>query len=102
MIYERIKQLCDKKGISISELERRIGVSRGSICKIDKHEPSSTTLNKIAIELDTDSTYLLSGKENQKKKQADEFNEFITLFNKLNDKDKENIVNLMKSLGKGN
>lgn len=64
MIYERIKQLCDKNGISVSELERRVGVSRGSICKIDKHKPNSTTFNKIATELKVDSDYLLTGEEN--------------------------------------
>lgn len=63
MIYERIKELAKNKGISINLLERKIEVSRGSLCKIDNHKPSSEKIQKLAEELNTTSDYLLTGKE---------------------------------------
>lgn len=80
MIYERIKQLCDIKGISVSELERRIEVSRGSICKIDKHTPNYKTIDKIALELNTDAGYLLNGEQNAL--TDDMVSEYIDLISK--------------------
>lgn len=46
--YEKIKELCKEKGISITGLERELGFSRGSLCKIDKNEPSMERLEKLA------------------------------------------------------
>ena len=97
MIYERIKQLCDKNGISVSELERRVGVSRGSICKIDKHKPNSTTFNKIATELKVDSDYLLTGEESAiSDDMVSEHIELISLYERLTEKQKISVINLMK------
>ena len=63
IIYERIKELADKKGISINALEDKLNISRGSLCKIDKHKPSSEKVSKLAKELDTTSDYILTGEE---------------------------------------
>ena len=65
MIYERIKELAKNKGISINLLEQKIEVSRGSLCKIDNHKPSSEKIQKLAEELNTTSDYLLTGKETE-------------------------------------
>ena len=97
MIYERIKQLCDKNGISVSELERRVGVSRGSICKIDKHTPNYKTLDKIAFELKTDSNFLLTGKENDiTDDMVSEHIELISLYENLTQEQKDHVLNMMK------
>lgn len=47
-IYSKIQDLCTKKGISISELERIIGTSRGSIGQWNKSAPSVISLSKVA------------------------------------------------------
>ena len=39
MIYERIKALCRENKISVNELEKRLDIAKGSLCKIDKHKP---------------------------------------------------------------
>lgn len=63
MIYERIKQLCKENKISINELEKRLDIAKGSLCKIDKHKPSSEKMEMLAKELNTTSKFLLTGKE---------------------------------------
>ena len=43
-IYERIKDLAKGK-ISINKLEKELGISRGSLCKIDKNNSSNIFTN---------------------------------------------------------
>ena len=47
-IYEKIKELCSEKNVTVTGLERELGFSRGSLCKIDTHKPSAEKLGKIA------------------------------------------------------
>lgn len=63
MIYERIKELCRKNGISISFLEKELGIAKGSLCKIDKHNPTSEKLQSISNYFDVDTDYLLNGEK---------------------------------------
>lgn len=46
--YEKIKELCKKKGISITGLEKELGFARGSLSKIDKNQPSADRLEKLS------------------------------------------------------
>lgn len=48
MIYERIKEICAKKKISISSVERATGLSNGSISKWSESTPKVDNLLKIA------------------------------------------------------
>lgn len=61
MIYERIKELCKENGISVNELEKRIGVAKGYLCKVDKHKPSMERTKALADELHTSVDYLITG-----------------------------------------
>lgn len=63
MIYERIKALCKENKVSVNELEKRLDIAKGSLCKIDKHKPSSEKMEMLAKELNTTSKFLLTGKE---------------------------------------
>ena len=47
-MYEKIKDLCKQKGVTISKMERDLGFAKGSISKIDRHSPSAERLDKIA------------------------------------------------------
>ena len=40
MIYERIKEICNAKGITIRKLEQDLEFGRGSVRKFDQHDPS--------------------------------------------------------------
>lgn len=62
MIYERIKKLAKQKGYSINRLEEEVGFSRGSLCKIDTHNPSSEKIQKLAKFLGTTPDYIMTGR----------------------------------------
>ena len=103
-MYEIYCKLRDLKGLKDSDVSKGADVSKSTFSdwKSGRSTPKKDKLIRIANFFGVSVDYLMTGEENPKKKQADEFNEFIMLFNKLNDKDKENIFNLMKSLGKSN
>ncbi len=64
MIYERIKHLANGN-ISINQLEKKLGISSGSLCKIDKNKPSSEKLQKIADYFGVSLDYLMTGEESE-------------------------------------
>ena len=47
-MYEKIKDLCVRKGITITALEMELNFAKGSLSKIDRHKPSADRLQKIA------------------------------------------------------
>jgi transcriptional regulator with XRE-family HTH domain len=64
-MYEKIKELAKKRGISINQLELNLGIARGSLCKIDKNKPSGTKLMMIADSLGVSLSYLLGEEESE-------------------------------------
>ncbi len=48
MIYENVRNLCMKKGISVSKLETNLHFSRSSICKWDKNIPNIKKVQAVA------------------------------------------------------
>lgn len=47
-IYQKIKEVCQGCAISVSELERKIGVSTNSLCKWKTISPTVESLLKVA------------------------------------------------------
>lgn len=48
MIYENIKDLCEKKNISIRALEQKAGIGNGTIGKWKSSNPNVDNLAKVA------------------------------------------------------
>lgn len=48
MIYDNIRTICEKKNISIKQVERELGFSNSSICKWNECEPSVWKVQKVA------------------------------------------------------
>lgn len=48
MLYDKIKELCKEKGISVSYLERIAGLSNGSISKWNESSPNADSLFSVA------------------------------------------------------
>ena len=67
MIYETIKILSRKKGLSFNQLEKTLGLSKGSLCRIDTNRPSVDRLQKIADFFEVSLDYLMTGKEQPEK-----------------------------------
>ena len=63
MMYERIKELCKGKGISINSLEKEIGTAKGYMSKIDNLKPSNDRICAIANALGVSPEYLVTGEE---------------------------------------
>lgn len=59
MLFDRIKKLCEEKGISIYRLEKEAGLSKGAISKWGESEPSASKLCAVAKLLGTTSEKLL-------------------------------------------
>ena len=61
IIYETVKALADKKGISISALEKEAGVANGLIGKWRENTPQVDTLSKVAAVLGVTVDRLIKG-----------------------------------------
>lgn len=48
MIYDTIKKLCEKKGVSVSSVEKEAGLSNGAISKWNNSSPTVEKLNAVA------------------------------------------------------
>ena len=65
-MYEKIKELCKLKNISVNKLEQELGFAKGSLCRIDVNKPSIDKLQKIAKYFDVGIEYM-TGEENEEK-----------------------------------
>lgn len=48
MLYDKVKEIADTKGISIYKLEKEANLSKGSICKWNKNIPSVDKIQRVA------------------------------------------------------
>lgn len=91
MLVGKIKELCQKKGITVARLELDIGVSRGAVYKWGKHSPSLDIVQKVADYFDVSVDYLL-GRERPASSSfvfSPDEKSLILLFRELNDEGQE-------------
>lgn len=62
-LYERIRELCYEKKISVRELEDQMGFSHGAIGKWNIHEPTYERLVKVADFFSVSPDYLKTGEK---------------------------------------
>lgn len=70
-LYNRIGQLCEKRGITITEMCRLSGASRGSLTDLKKDRINTLkaeTLKKIADLFEVSIDYLITGEFGEKEK----------------------------------
>lgn len=103
-LYNRIEQLCDKKGISITTMCRESGASRGSLGDLKagrKQTLSSETLKKISDYFGVTIDYLLG---NEKTPIADDngriTNELIDLLSDVSEERIEKILQYIQLFDK--
>jgi len=58
-MYEKIKEICKGRKITISKLEEDLGISQGSVCKWGVISPSVDKVKKVADYLGVDINKLL-------------------------------------------
>ncbi|MEG0732394.1 MAG: helix-turn-helix transcriptional regulator [Vagococcus sp.] len=59
-----VKNLANKRGITIAELERTLGIANGTIGKWDKQNPTTEPLSKLSDYFNVSIDYLLGKTEN--------------------------------------
>ena len=53
MIYDKVKEVCKKQGISVSAVEREAGLGTGTISKWNESSPTVDNLQAVAKVLKT-------------------------------------------------
>lgn len=62
-MYQKIKDLCEKKNISVYRLEKELELSTGSVSKWEKSIPRVDTLLKVANYFEVSIDYLIEKTE---------------------------------------
>lgn len=68
--YERIKQLCKNKGVSIKEMERSIDLAENNAVKWKTRMPSSANLLALSEYFGVSTDYLLTGESDGIEKES--------------------------------
>lgn len=94
---ERIKTICKERKIAISTLEKACGFSNGYIGQLKKGSVPDDRLIKIADYLNVSRDFLMTGEENSiTDDMVGEHIELISLYERLNDKQKAHILATIK------
>lgn len=64
-LYDRIRSLCDERGVSFRKVEREIGIGHGSINRWHNQMPKADTLQKVADYFGVTPSYLLGNVEDE-------------------------------------
>lgn len=62
--YEKIKELTDKRGISLTKLEEDLGYSRNTLYKLKSQKPNAERISEIADYFQVSTDYLLGRTDN--------------------------------------
>lgn len=70
MIKDRIKQLRESSGLKVTELGRRIGITKSAISQIEAgttKEPKATHVHRLAVFFGVSTDWLITGKGSKKR-----------------------------------
>lgn len=76
--FEKIKELADKKGISINRLEEQLGFSRNTIYNMKTKKPNAERVATIADYFNVSTDYLLGRTDNPRIASDDTASEYTT------------------------
>lgn len=76
--FEKIKELADKKGISINRLEEQLGFSRNTIYNMKTKKPNAERIAEIADYFNVSTDYLLGRTDNPRIASDDTTSEYTT------------------------
>lgn len=76
--FDRVKELSQKRGISLSKLEETLGLGKNSIYALKRNQPSAERLQEIADYFNVSTDYLLGRTDNPKIASDDTASEYTT------------------------
>lgn len=91
-IVERIRLKANEKGLTISEIEKAVGISPKAIYRWDKSEPSISKVVAVANLLQISLSWLATGKE----EGFHQYDDFIERYEQLSSIDKEKVNYFME------
>lgn len=94
-ILNRIKNLCEIKGITISFLEQHLEFGKGTIVKWNRSSPNSDKLTKIADYFHVSTDYLLDREPNH---SFYDFQFSVSRSVHLTEEDKEKLIKTFKDI----
>ena len=110
---ERVKKICEKKGISIHKLEKDLGFANGYIGQLKKGAIQSERLVKIADYLNVSTSYLITGEGYEIEIYNAKNAELVSMINEntdllevlpkyfdLSEKEKKYVIGLIELLSK--
>lgn len=101
MFYERLRNVCDSKGITVTSLLKSLNIStsKGTAWK-NGSSPNGEIVKQIASYLDVSTDYLLGNeqKENAPSQYSDEALRAYNIFALLSKEDKELIMRMMDKM----
>lgn len=100
-LYERLEELRKNKEISQGKLEKELGFSNGSYSKIKNSMPNNERLTKLANYFNVSVEYLTTGKEPEIPTFDVAHLELIEGYSKLNQEQKDFVIQLIKTFNKG-
>lgn len=96
-LRDRIKELANKRGLSIPNLEVALGFGNGTIVRWNKSTPTADKLSKVADYLNVSVDYLL-GRENNDSINMDlDIRRIQRVRNSMPEKDREKMMNILKA-----
>lgn len=101
-LNERIVNLCEKRGISQSKLEKDLKIAKGSVTKWKTQEPRHSTLEKIADYFGVSVDYLMTGKKKEipSATETDDFVNLIDFYNSSNVDGQKRIMEYARMIAK--
>lgn len=70
--FEKIKELTKKQGISLNDLEERLGLGKNTLYGLKRNQPSAERLQQIADYFNVSTDYLLGRTDNPNIAKDDE------------------------------
>lgn len=95
---QRIRNLCSNQGITVAELERRIGLSNGQISKWNKQKPGVDKVSKVADYFNVSIDYLLGRNEDDfsGEERSKEFRSLQRLARNMTDEEAKKAYQLLE------
>lgn len=75
--YEKIKELADNHGISLTKLEEDLGYSRNTLYKLKSQKPNAERISEIADYFNVSTDYLLGRTDNPTIASDDKTNAYL-------------------------
>lgn len=66
ILYDRVRMLAERQGLSLNDLENRLGFGQNSIYKWKTKEPASNRVREVAKFFNVSTDYLLGLSDNPK------------------------------------